>query len=125
MATFALWLKLGAIVFSGPLLLYGLFVGVIGIGPDGVVPWNLRMEGILWFITGLVYLIPNSLVVKDKWITIACIAATLIPAIVTFVIMTVAYRGEGAGNNPLLILAFIYGTALAPIPVIIERFCER
>ena len=45
-----------------PCILWGFFIGVIGIGPEGWVPWNWRLIGLCILITGVAIAYPFSII---------------------------------------------------------------
>ena len=79
-------LKSGAIIAGILTIMWGFFIGVIGIGPDGRVPWDYRIWGIMMFIEGFLYCIPNNLLMHNSLIARAYLIVTIIPFVALLVL---------------------------------------
>ena len=74
-------LSLGTIIAGILALWWGLYIGILGIGPDGDVSSSARAIGLFVFIEGILYCIPNHVLVKNRYVTRSFLIATSLPVI--------------------------------------------
>ena len=124
-------LKLASMVVGALAVLYGLFVGVLGFGPDGPgVPFHLRMLGIWVLILGALYFVPNKKLKRHRWSTFGYIGWNLLPTIAlgiaSFVTLTESGMETFVGYGGLLsVSVFVPLSLFAPLSLIFSMLGAR
>jgi hypothetical protein len=71
-----------------PCVLWGTFVGILGLGPDGFVPLDWRLTGLCFFVGGAGVCYPFSLVSRKgpaNWLIVGCTTAPLFAWIIAII----------------------------------------
>ena len=74
-------LSLGTIIAGIIAMLCGFYIGILGIGPDGDVSSSARAIGFLVFIEGILYCIPNHVLIMNRYVARSFLIATSLPVI--------------------------------------------
>jgi len=94
----SLLLKAVSSIVAIPYIVFGLLVGVVGHGPDGVVDSTpLRFLGFVVLVLGILYVLPNSKVYAKKKVP-EYIATTLAPGGLLTLYLIVILIKEGYGS---------------------------
>jgi hypothetical protein len=80
-------LKVLAKIVGAGLILYGFFIGLLGIGPDGEVPGQLRIIGVMLLILGLFYFLPNERIYQSITLRYSYLLVTVTPSFILFISM--------------------------------------
>ena len=126
MRNLSTYLKIGAIIAGILVMLWSFFIGLLGVGPDGPVPIHWRIAGIVMFVNGLLYCIPNHILIRNKRVAIAYLAVTAIP--ITMVVGLTIWELITNGINCFLseggviqVSVYILLFCLAPASLIIRQ----
>lgn len=66
-------------LLASPFLLWGLFIGVIGLGPDDAVPLSARIPGLCVFFGSLAAAYPFPLMKLQGWANWIIVAISALP----------------------------------------------
>jgi hypothetical protein len=112
-------------------ILYGLFIGVLGIGPDGPgVPFHWRMLGVSVLLLGGLYFVPNKKLMKSPCLTYGYLGLNLLPTIALGIAAAITITGSGMDSfvrdgGPETISAFLPLSLLAPLSLIFSMLGAR
>jgi hypothetical protein len=117
--------KLAATIAGAFMAFWGYFIGIIGLGPDGPVPDQVRAAGIAVFVAGLSYWIPDGLLIRSRMAMFVFLAICAVPYVmlITVVIGDLTRYGVGsaigrAGIARLAALSAVF--SLAPASLILR-----
>jgi hypothetical protein len=97
-------LKFTAKTFGVFMMLYGT-MGIIGMGPDGPMPIGWRLIGLLSFVLGVMYWLPNEKIQPHK---IIYLALTISPALALSVQLIYEVLSEGIGSTFVMDLTIVW-----------------
>ena len=124
-------LKAPAIIVGVMAVLYGLFVGVLGIGPDGPgVPFNWRIIGIITFSVGALYLLPNRRLNSRRRLAFMYLTLTFLATISLCLTAAVIVMQSGMDSfvrdgGPFAFSVLIPLSLLAPLSLILSMLGAR
>ena len=124
-------LKAPAIIVGVMAVLYGLFVGVLGIGPDGPgVPFNWRIIGIITFSVGVLYLLPNRKLNSRRRLAFIYLTLTFLATISLCLTAAVIVMQSGMDSfvrdgGPFAFSVLIPLSLLAPLSLIFSMLGAR
>ena len=124
-------LKAFAIIAGALAILYGSFVGVLGLGPDGPgVPFNWRMIGLATLLVGALYLLPNSRLIGNPiiaagYMTLTLLATASLCMTAVVIIMESGMKAFVRDGGPLAFSFLIPLSLLAPLSLLLSILGAR
>ena len=112
--------------FNVMAMLWGLFIGVLGLGPDGPgVPFHLRILGISVLVLGGLFFVPNKKLMKSPWSTFGYFGLTFLPSVALGVAAYITISESGMdtfvlGGGLETVSAFVPLSLLAPLSLILS-----
>ena len=106
--------------------LYGIAVGILGIGPDGPVPAQWRAIGCGAFILGVLYFLPKGGIRRHRPLMLGYCTLTLLPLMLFVAYAVVDALRNGAGefvssNGLTTSLILVVLMILGPLPVFLAH----
>jgi len=124
MMTISIWLKRITYIVGALIVLYGFFVGIIGIGPDGLIGFDLvRLYAIFVMLLGVMYFIPNERICKSKKFFYLFIVMYSIPIAGMLIAMAYTYTHE-ANYRTWAGIEYLFPAIImvcAPVSIILYR----
>jgi hypothetical protein len=108
------------------LSLYGLAVGIVGIGPVGPVPPQWRAIGCGAFILGALYFLPKRWIRRHRPLMLGYCVVTLLPLLllVGYAVVDILRNGPGqfvSSNGLTTSLVLVVLMILGPLPVFLAK----
>jgi hypothetical protein len=103
-----------------PCVLWGMLIGVIGLGPDGPVPLDWRLTGLCFLVGGAGVCYPFSVVARRgaaNWLIVACTTPPFLARLIAFINYPEAWTpiGDTAALIPFVIVVSLPLLSLAEL----------
>lgn len=111
---FARILKILSSIIAIPFIAYGLVLGIIGKAITGdTVGFGVRLIGFFLLLQGILFIVPNSQIQKNRLLINPYLTATILPSVLLLVL---GLFGGWDGLKTVLILVTLF--SLAPLSLI-------